>query len=83
MFQNATTDNINVPCETLQQYGENIVCNHPELITQYQAMIIKTDQTTQDKPNKPIYQLEIQAIVGTQLTLSEITGISSNCKQNQ
>jgi type II secretory pathway pseudopilin PulG len=83
IFQNSTTDNIVVPCETLQPYGENIACSHQRLILQYTAQIIKTDQVTKDTPHRPIYQLQIQAVLDRNLTSQEVTWYQQQLQAQQ
>lgn len=63
---------LEVPCQTLQQSGDNVVCSRPPLITEYSARLIKTNESTTDTQPKPIYQLEIQATMSPSLTPDEI-----------
>lgn len=60
-----------VDCETLKSYGD-VVCVRPPLVSQYAAQLIKTDQTTTSIPAKPIYQLEVQAVMASNLTANQI-----------
>jgi type II secretory pathway pseudopilin PulG len=61
----------NVSCQALQQYG-NVVCARAPLVEQYTATITDTGQTTQDTVAKPIYRLEIQAIMASSLTEQQV-----------
>lgn len=64
---------LTVECQTLQGINSNIVCSRSPLVAQYAAVIIKTDQTATGMVNKPIYQLEVQAVLVDTLTAGQIT----------
>ena len=62
----------NINCQDLRQYGD-VVCNRPPLIAQYAAKLIDTGQKTQGTTPKPVYQLEIQAILSANLSDKQVT----------
>ena len=69
---NFATAAATVSCTTLQQYDNNLVCSRPPIVAQYSAKIIETDQKTNDSPAKPIYQLEVQAALSSNLSAGQI-----------
>lgn len=73
VFAGSSANSIEVSCETLQQYGNNIACSRAPLAVQYSAKIIKTDQVTTGTPPKPVYQLEVLAEMPSNFTGDQIT----------
>ena len=53
-------ESLDVDCDT-QLTGDDVVCSRPPLVNKYITRIYKTDQTTADPSNKPIYQLRVIA----------------------
>jgi prepilin-type N-terminal cleavage/methylation domain-containing protein len=62
----------NINCQDLRQYGD-VVCSRPPFIEQYAAKLIDTGQTTHGLTPKPVYQLEIQAILSANLSDKQAT----------
>jgi hypothetical protein len=68
VFKNSTLE---VSCEDLQQYSDNLVCSRAPWVTQYAGLIIKTDDVTKATPPKPIYQLQIQALLSDKISTGQ------------
>lgn len=72
--QSGVFEQTTVDCETQLKPGSDVVCSRSPLVSAYQAQVIDTGQKTTDVNAKPIYRLEISAVLNTsQLSSGQIT----------
>ncbi len=61
-----------INCQSLQS-GNSVVCSRPPLVTEYQTAITKSEFATTGPHPKPIYRLQVRAVMNTdQLSAGQI-----------
>ncbi len=60
------TGSFAINCQSLQS-GNSVVCSRPPLVTEYQTAILKSQNATAGPNPKPIYRLQVRAVMNTDL----------------
>ncbi|MBS0349621.1 MAG: hypothetical protein JSR33_00300 [Proteobacteria bacterium] len=74
---------LEVSCKDLQEYSKEVVCSRSPWVTAYASKIIKTDDMTQTSPPKPIYQLQIQAVLSSQVSSGQQQWLQQQLKAKE